>query len=134
MATQASWTPASGKTACEVSFGADALSVDIDPAAGGSGVHPDPHDLLDGALASCTALTLELYIKRKGFAVQSIKVSVSHSKSPEGIVLKRLLEVEGTLSEEQKASLLRIADMCPIHKALLGEIAILTELSMPLGA
>ena len=125
MKTQARWLADSGRTACAVTFDQTALTVDIDPAAGGSGEAPSPHDLLDAALASCTTLTLQLYIKRKGFDVRSIEVDVTHAKGADGaLVMTRTLQVTGTLNDEQKASLLRIADACPVHKSLTGEIRV----------
>lgn len=119
----AHWTPAAGSTHCEVTTRQGTLLVDTDAAAGG-GHHPSPHDLLDAALAACTTLTLELYIKRKGMAVSSIRVEVDHVQEGGVYRLSRRVDVSGDLSEEQRASLLRIAEACPVHKTLSGTIAI----------
>jgi putative redox protein len=128
MPTQAFWTPLSGKTAGVVRFDNDELPVDVEVAAGGAGVHPVPHDLLDAALAACTTLTLQLYIKRKGWDVQEVRVEVAHAKEGAAYAMTRTVHVAGTLSEEQRASLLRIAQACPVHKTLSGEIRIGTTL------
>lgn len=127
MTTQTQWSQASGKTACDVNFGKSTMAVDIDESAGGSDDLPHPHDLLDAALASCTTLTLQLYAKHKKFDVQRIQVEVSHHRGDAGFVMARSIQVTGTLSEEQKASILRIANACPVHKTLIGEIAIETN-------
>ena len=47
---------------------------------GGQNKGPSPYDLLIGALASCTAITLRMYIDRKGWDVQRIRVRVNYSR------------------------------------------------------
>lgn len=130
MSPQALWTAQAGRTACDVQFGRDTLPVDIDQAAGGSGEHPSPHDLLDAALAACTTLTLQLYARRKGMAVQEVQVEVRHERDGAAYRMVRAIRVVGTLTEEQQAGLLRVADACPVHKTLVGEIAIVTQAHM----
>ncbi|MET0517728.1 MAG: OsmC family protein [Burkholderiaceae bacterium] len=133
MTTQAQWSAASGASACQVGFERASLPVDLDAASGGSGL-PTPHDLLDGALAACTTLTLQLYIKRKSWPVQALRVEVAHSKSSSGAYLMtRSIHAEGPLDAEQQAALLRIAEACPVHKTLLGKIEIETRLHNPAG-
>jgi putative redox protein len=123
MTTQALWRLSSNSTSCSVDFGSTNTEVDIDAAAGGSDALPHPHDLLDGALAACTTLTLQLYAKHKKFDIQDIRTTVSHTTEG-GFKMKRTVHITGTLTDEIKASLLRIANNCPIHKTLTGEIAI----------
>lgn len=128
-ATQARWTASAGASACEVRFDdGTTLPVDLDVEAGGTGL-PVPHQLLDAALAACTTLTLELYIKRKGWAIAAIRVAVEHRKDGATYALARRIEIDGTLDAEQRAALLRIAEACPVHKTLIGEIAIATSLA-----
>ncbi|MEC5399675.1 OsmC family protein [Uliginosibacterium sp. H1] len=129
MTTQALWTTASGKTACDVSFDHGGIEVDLDAEAGG-GPHPSAHDLLDGALAACTALTLELYVKRKGYDIQVLRVEVTHGKTEAGFTMTRTIHVTGNLDEEQQASILRIANACPVHKTLVGDITINTATAL----
>ena len=127
MSIPAHWNAASLQTTCHVQFAPSALQVDADPATGSAAEHPTPHDLLDAALAACTTLTLQMYIARKGFDVRDIRVEVSHAKGDAGYVMTRVVHLQGALSDEQRASVLRIADACPIHKVLVGEIAVVTE-------
>jgi putative redox protein len=102
---------------------------DIATGIGGGDAAPDPHDLLDSALAACTALTLELYIRRKGLAVTKIDVQIEHEESPGLYKLQRRIQIEGELADAERQRLLEIANRCPIHRILSGEIQIQTELS-----
>ena len=59
-----------------LSDGKHVWNADLLAASGGAEAAPDPHALLDSALAACTLLTLEVYLKRKPLAVRSLRVSV----------------------------------------------------------
>jgi putative redox protein len=114
--------------------GRHAWSADVGKTLGGLDAAPDPHDLLDSALAACTALTLELYIRRKNLAVTDLKVSIAHaeSKATDGRVrydLKRVIEVQGDIGPEDRQRLLEIAGKCPIHRILEGEVHVQSELA-----
>jgi putative redox protein len=102
------------------------LVVDEDASLGGDDAGPNPHDLLDSSLAACTALTLTLYAKRKGFALQDVRVSISHEESPGHYKLIRQIELVGELNDEQRQRLLEIANKCPLHRILTGKIEIET--------
>lgn len=129
----ATWKPSTGVTHSEVVLDKGVLLVDLDESAGG-GRHPSPHDLLDAALASCTTLTLELYIKRKGWAVTDVRCEVTHHRDADGAYrLLRKVAVTGGLDDEQRAAVLRIAEACPVHKTLSGTIAIDTLVDSPAG-
>lgn len=111
--------------------GRHAWSADVAKALGGGDQAPEPHELLDSALAACTLLTLELYIRRKQLAVTHLRVDVTHeeSKTADGRTqyrLQRQLQVQGELAEAERQRLLEIANRCPIHRLLEGEIEIHT--------
>jgi putative redox protein len=94
---------------------------DIDEAGGGEDAGPSPHDLYDSALASCKALTVLWYAKRKQIPLDNIEVVVERDDSEEskGIYrLKTLLALSGDLSDAQRAELLNVASKCPIHKLM----------------
>ena len=115
-----------------LSNGRQAWSADIAKTLGGGDLAPDPHELLDSALAACTLLTLELYIRRKQLAVTHLAVQIEHteSKSEDGkplYQLQRRLTVEGELGDADRQRLLEIAGKCPIHRLLEGEVRIATE-------
>jgi putative redox protein len=43
--------------------------------------------------------------------------------------IARTITLQGTLTDEQRERLLQIANLCPIHKVLTGEVRIATQLS-----
>jgi len=126
MTAQAHWAPSDGATFCTVEAGDGTILVDLDAQAGGDPAHPSPHDLLDAALAACTTLTLQLYVKRKGWTLPQIHVRVTHAKEGAAYAMTRVIDFGGPVSDEQRTSMLRIADACPVHKTLSGEISIAT--------
>ena len=134
MSNHAYWQAASGDSPCDVTVADAALRVDLEPAAGGHAGKPVPHDLLDAALAACTTLTLQLYAKRKGIEVGSLRVEVTHTQEAGVYRMQRSIAVGAPISDEQRAALLRIAEACPVHKTLTGEIAIATRLDTASGA
>lgn len=90
-------------------------------AVGGMGSGPTPYDLLGAALGACTAMTLRLYARGKGWPVESVRVSVGHAKTPGHQIpdiFTREIAICGELTAEQRARLLEIADRCPVHRTL----------------
>jgi len=115
-------------TAVELSAGRARWRADLAVAAGGAGEDPTPHELLDSALAACTLLTLQLYARRKNYPLQACEVRVQRDESADTYRLQRQVTVTGTLDEAQRADLLRVANACPIHKALHKRFEIETTL------
>lgn len=105
---------------------------DVDQAAGSSDAAPGPHDLLDSALAACTALTLELYIRRRQWAVTDLEVMIDHVEERDAqgktiYKLQRRIRIEGEIAEADRQRLMDVAGKCPIHRVLEGDIFIETE-------
>ncbi len=91
---------------------------------GGADTAPAPDELLEAALASCTAITLRMYAERKAWMILSIEVSVSLERIEGKTFFTRQITIHGEVAEEQKQRLLQIAKACPVSKTLLGEIEI----------
>ena len=91
---------------------------------GGSDAGPSPQELLAASLASCTAITIEMYANRKGWDIGDIAVDVDYEPaqrgSPTKFGMKVLLPKE--LPEEQRERLMQIAAKCPVHRTLEGEV------------
>jgi putative redox protein len=89
---------------------------------GGQDVGPRPHELLLGALASCTAITLRMYADRKQWSVGPIDVTAVMDRSQEGNKVDTRIRLEvrlrADLPADQRARLLQIAAMCPVHRTL----------------
>lgn len=95
---------------------------------GGTDSGMSPYNLLLASLASCTAITLRMYIDRKMWVVDNIAVNLQLFKNKQGVLIESQLDFTGNLTNEQKKRLITIADACPIHKILAGNIIINTAL------
>jgi putative redox protein len=120
-------TRGEGKLQHVVEVGPHKLIADAPSQYGGDDAGFTPHDLLASSLGACTALTLNMYAQRKGFDLQKVDVVVEHADKDGAYVFNRHLTFHGDLTAEQKTSLVGIADKCPIHKILSGEIKIITD-------
>jgi putative redox protein len=91
---------------------------------GGDDEGPSPEELLAASLASCTAVTMEMYAQRKGWAVGPIEVDAEFTPAERGCPTKfaLVLRLPDDLTEEQVDSLRVIAAKCPIHRTLDGEV------------
>ncbi|HLH13580.1 MAG TPA: OsmC family protein [Solirubrobacteraceae bacterium] len=100
------------------------LMVDEPLAAGGDDAGPDPQELLAVSLASCTAITMEMYAARKGWDIGHVEVDAEYSPAERGSPTKfqLVLRLPDNLSEEQVERLRVIAAKCPVHRALDGEV------------
>jgi putative redox protein len=107
---------------------------------GGDDFGPSPYELLSAALASCTVMTLKLYAERKKWDLQEVYAYITYSKKHSEALqldtekparldhLLKKLKFIGNLDEGQKQKLKEIASKCPVHKTLLSDIVIETEL------
>lgn len=97
---------------------------------GGKNLGLNPTELLASSLASCTVITLRMYINRKQWNVSEINVKIDFERDSERSVslFTRKIEVIGEVDETQKQRLETIANSCPIHKTLTHSIEIKTTL------
>jgi len=108
----------------DVEAGNHRLTADEPEDQGGTDAGPSPQELLAAALASCSAITLEMYAKRKGWDVGEVVVNVDYEPAQRGSPTKFTMDVqlpEG-LSEEQREKLMQIVTRCPVHRTLEGEV------------
>lgn len=86
---------------------------------GGTDQGPSPTELLAASLASCAAITMELYAERKGWELGAVEVDVDWPNANEGG--KKLaveIRIPAELSDEQREKLVAIAGRCPVHRLL----------------
>lgn len=97
---------------------------------GGKNLGFSPSELLASALASCTLITLRMYINRKQWNVSEIDIKVDFEKDSEQNVslFTRKIELTGEIDESQRQKLHLIAEKCPIHKTLTNTIKIQTTI------
>lgn len=129
-----------GRFAQAIAAGRHRLAADEPRALGGDDGGPSPYDLLAAALGACTSMTLRLYAERKGLPLARTVVEVAHDRihaedcaeceTKAGRIdrFRRRLHLEGPLDAAQRARLAEIADRCPVHRTLEGEVVIETEL------
>lgn len=130
MAIEISWEAASNQTACRIAEDGKTWVSDIGSESGGSGLYPDPHQMLDSALGACTVLTIQIYAKRKMIPVDGVLVTITHVEESGLYQILRNIQLKGQLTEAQRSDLLRVANKCPIHKVLSGQITITTQLEI----
>jgi putative redox protein len=101
------------------------LTADEPEDQGGDDLGPSPQELLAASLASCTAITMEMYAKRKGWNVDGLEVDCDYSPAERGCVTRfeLIMRMPAHLSDEQVERLRVIAAKCPVHRTLEGEVA-----------
>jgi putative redox protein len=101
------------------------ITADEPASHGGEDAGPSPQELLAASLASCVAITMEMYAKRKRWDVAGLRVDVEYIPAERGhpTNFKVVMKVPAHLSEEQVEKLVVIAAKCPVHRTLEGEVA-----------
>ena len=91
---------------------------------GGDDSAPSPQELLAASLASCTAVTMEMYAQRKGWDIGPVEVEAEYTPAERGCPTRfaLTLRLPSDLSEEQVERLRVIAAKCPVHRTLDGEV------------
>ncbi|GAB2689354.1 OsmC family protein [Mucilaginibacter koreensis] len=112
-----------------VSSGHHTLIADEPESMQGTDTGMAPFGLLLASLGSCTSITLRMYIERKMWIVDEILIDLAIYKVEGGTLITRNIEVKGNVTEEQKKRLEQIADACPIHKVLVGNVMVETKMA-----
>jgi putative redox protein len=120
-----------------ISNGRHVWRADEPAQAGGDDVGPNPYELLLGALAACTCITLQLYCRHKGLPLKSVSASYEYSRvhaedceeceNPKrGFIdhVSSRIRIAGEFDDAQRQRLAQIAERRPVHKTLANGIRI----------
>lgn len=130
-------TGAQGYTT-EVAIGQHRMIADEPTSVGGSNLGPTPYGYLSASLGACTSMTLRMYADQKKWPLEEVEVRLRHEKKHRQDCdsdsktkidhISRELRLTGDLTNEQRQRLLEIADRCPVHRSLHGQIVVETVL------
>ena len=125
----------------QIIVGKHVLTGDEPVSSGGNDEGPSPYDFLMAALGTCTSMTLRMYAELKKIPLEKVIVRLTHEKiyaqnckdcennNSKIDHIDRIIELQGTLTEEQRKKLLEIANKCPVHRTLTSETMITTTLT-----
>jgi len=107
-----------------IQIGAHKVTSDEPTPAGGSDAGPNPQELLAASLASCSAITMEMYAKRKGWDIGEVVVEVDYEPAQRGSPTRFQMSVKlpKELPQDQHEKLMQIVAKCPVHRTLEGEV------------
>jgi putative redox protein len=125
-----SGTIAADRPQVDVRWRAGTLVVDEPTSNGGQDLGPDPFTLIVAGLVGCTLTTLRMYVHRKGWNIEDIRVDANlvQQREPFRTIIWRTVVVGQPITDEQRDQLLYIARHCPVARLLEGEIVIRTVL------
>lgn len=112
----------------EILSGKHKLIADEPQEKGGADKGMAPQELLASSLAACTSITLRMYLNHKGWDIDEVtmKVLVNWEPDRKDTIINILLDYKGTLKQEQKDRLLKVANSCTVHKILSSPVTINT--------
>jgi putative redox protein len=104
----------------EVTIRGHTLTVDETEEDGGADAGPRPTEMLAAALASCTAITIEMYAGRKEWDLGDVEVDVEYETPTKDSApsFKTEIRISAALTEDQRERILVIASKCPVHRTL----------------
>lgn len=109
---------------------------------GGADEGPNPYELLLGALAACTCITVSMYAQRKDWALERIDVVYEHDRvhaddcaecddDRTGFIdrIRSRVTIEGDLDDAARTRLAEVAARCPVHKTLEKGVHLVDEVA-----
>jgi uncharacterized OsmC-like protein/esterase/lipase len=118
------------------------FTADEPESVGGNDYGPTPYDFLGASLASCTSMTIQMYVRRKKWPLENVETHVTHSKihakdcencernTSKIDVFEREIVLRGNLDDAQQDKIYEIANKCPVHRTLINKIEVQTRLKM----
>jgi len=107
-----------------IEVGRHRLTADEPHDHGGTDAGPNPQELLAASLASCSAATMEMYAKRRGWDIGEVLVEVDYEPAQRGspTSFRMSVRLPKELPEEQREKLMQVVTKCPVHRTLEGEV------------
>jgi putative redox protein len=96
------------------------IATDEPASLGGTDEGPAPHELLPAALAACIGTMITMYAERRGWAIGEPAVDVEYDAESEPRRFEIAVHLPDGLSAEQLRRLERVAETCPLRRALEG--------------
>jgi putative redox protein len=108
----------------EIAIRSHEIAADEPAEHGGGDTAPSPQELLAASLASCTAITMEMYASRKGWELPDVSIDVEYAPAERGCPTRfdLVVRIPADVSEEDAQRLMTIAAKCPVHRTLEGEV------------
>lgn len=124
----------------QMKVGSHYMMADEPTSFGGNNFGPSPYEYVSAGLSACTAMTIQMYAKRKNWLVENVEVHTSYdtihaedctdceNENAKIAVFNREIKLLGDLDDNQVKRLLQIADKCPVHKTLHATVQVITKL------
>ncbi len=105
------------------------LIVDEPETKDGTDRGPTPAELLAASLATCTAITIEMYAGRKEWGLGTVEVGVDYAEATtdDPPIFDVQITLGAELSEETLEKIRIIAGKCPVHRALRSQDVVIHE-------
>lgn len=125
----------------QIKAGNHYLTADEPESMGGTNFGPTPYEYISAALAACTSMTIQMYAKRKKWALKNVETHINFfrkhaedcinckSDSAKIDFFERKIILEGDLDKKQRERILLIANKCPVHRTLHEKVKINTEIA-----
>jgi putative redox protein len=98
--------------------GRHTLTTDQPQSYGGSDAGPSPHELVAATLASCASTMIVLYARRKDWPLEHVQVDANYDSDVTPRDVEITVRLHGALTDAQVERLMRVADTCPVKRAL----------------
>jgi putative redox protein len=92
---------------------------------GGEDAGPHPQELLAASLASCTAVTIEMYAKTKGWDIGPVSVECEYATPERGQAtnFKTVIRLPADCAKDQVERLRMVARKCNVRRVLESEVS-----------
>jgi putative redox protein len=98
--------------------GRHTITTDEPEKLGGSDTAPAPHELLPAILASCVSTMITLYARTRDWELEDVRVDVGYDQDSTPRQVHTTIHLPDGLTPEQVRRLQRVAETCPVKRAL----------------